>query len=115
MLKKRHRLNLALSENAAIFQRGQARRFYSDFFIAYVRDNGESLLTSLVVPQACEKSAARRNALRRRLLITFEEELKSLPSSPQKDIVVVLKRRFSPDLSKLRADLRQLCANFTKL
>lgn len=114
MLKKRHRLNLALSENAAIFQRGRARRFYSDFFIAYTRDNSESLLVSLVVPQACEKSAARRNALRRRLSIVLEEELKSFHPAPQKDVAIVLKRHFSPDFFELQSDLRQLCANFTK-
>ncbi len=114
MLKKRHRLNLASSENAVIFQRGQARRFYSDFFIAYVRDNSESFLATLVVPQACEKSAARRNSLRRRLLIVLEEELKSFHPTPQKDVAVVLKRHFSPELSELQSDLRQLCANFTK-
>lgn len=113
MLKKKHRLNLSQSENVTLFQRGQSRRLYSDFFIAYFRKSPSSQRANIVVPQACLKSAAKRNKLRRKLFVFFENSTLR-EKQMNLDLIVVLKRSFPTNTESLKVDLLSLLGGISK-
>ena len=113
MLKKRHRLNLSQTENSSIFQRGQSRKLYSDSFIAYFRGSEINIRANIVIPQACVKSAAKRNELRRKLFV-FLEDFFAKKSQANLDLIVVLKRNFSQEIELLKTDLLSLLEGVSK-
>jgi ribonuclease P protein component len=97
MLAKKNRLNLALPENSSIFIRGNSKTVFSDFLIAYLRENQSQNLYACLVPKAVFSKASHRNHHRRLLYSFLEKALlnNSFQTKTKADLVIVLKKNFS--------------------
>lgn len=114
MLAKKHRLNLALRQNAELFIRGNAQFFSSKYFLAYLKANQSDLKVACLTSKAALAKANSRNHYRRFLYSLVEKQIQAIPalSKSPHNLVIVLKRNFTVDKQLLNQDFLVL---FTKI
>ena len=106
MLAKKNRLNLSLKQNSSIFEKGSSILVSSEFFLAYLRFNQNSLKITCLTPKATTTKATLRNYYRRFLYSLIENQIqnKNLSINMNLDLVIILKKNFVEDKNALSSD-----------
>jgi len=111
MLAKKHRLNLALTENSQMFRAGLSQQFAGENLLFYYRPNNGGLKIAAIAPSRIYPKAHQRNHYRRllyQLIVEIDKEIKELkkPSLFDKDLdlIVVYKKQDFVE-SDLKKDL----------
>lgn len=106
MLAKKNRLNLSLKQNSSIFEKGSSILVSSEFFLAYLRFNQNSLKITCLTPKATTTKATLRNYYRRFLYSLIENQIqnKNLSINTNLDLVIILKKNFVEDKNALSSD-----------
>lgn len=105
MLSKKNRLNLGKRENIQILK--TARRIVGENFAIYFQKTSDFSKFSVIIPKKTNKKAVQRNFLRRKYYSFIEEVIKEKNFEGNRNIIL-LHRKNSEELKKIKADLREV-------